>query len=227
MSRSIWVLVVVAVLLAGAGCHAPKALSEDVVTARTEAPRAPALVLEQASMEEAVQALRDRGVPVCLEAVPVDPARAHRAEDGRIVYERHRFDLRVDEGTVPQVLDALVACDPAYRWERVGNRPTWVVYPAGESALDWTVAPMPTEGVDWVEALRALDLEAHQISLFPRGLDRQPAHPLHQFSPGETEARHWLAALVDAVDSGTYWTLAGIGANRSLAIGQVPLAPSE
>jgi hypothetical protein len=77
-------------------------------------------------------------------------------------------------------------------------------------------------GVDWIAAIQGcVSAGPHSIALFPRGLERQPKAALTGFAAGESVARRWLAAVVDYVNQGRYWTLGGVAASRTLVIGQV------
>ena len=189
------------------------------------APRIAPLRLSHATMQEAMDALREQRVAVCFEQVPLAPEEATRLPDGSIEYARARFDVALPAGPLPAALDALTQADPTYRWEAAGAPVAYVVYPAAASALDWPVPPRHLAGRDWVAAVQSLDLAAHNIALFPRGLERQPRVPLDRFDPGPQNARRWLAALVAFVDQGRYWNLAGVGAERTLVLGQVAPDP--
>ena len=193
---------------------------------REPAARIAPLHLAHATMQEAMDALREQRIAVCFEQAPLAPEEATRLPDGSIEFARARFDLALPAGPLPAALDALTQADPTYRWEVAGAPPAYVVYPAAASALDWPVPPRRWAGLDWVAAVQSLDLAAHDVALFPRGLERQPRVPLDRFDPGPQNARHWLTALVAFVDQGRYWNLAGVGAERTLVLGQVaPEAP--
>nr|MDT0659417.1 hypothetical protein [Micromonospora sp. DSM 115978] len=181
--------------------------------------RVDAVRLVAATMQQAVQALRELRVPVCFEQVPLDPERADRLPDGRIEYERTRFDVVVPAGRVGAALAALCAADPDYAWERIGR--TAVVYPARGGVLGWAVPPGAGVGRDWRTALGDIGLDRHGISVFPRGLDRQPAAELPRSLRAGGSARWWLTSLVDQLDNGRHWTLGGVAGSRSLVIGQV------
>jgi hypothetical protein len=181
--------------------------------------------LTNVTMQEAVQALRDRGIPLCFEQVPLVPEQATRRADGSIDWGQTRFDVVLPAGSVAAVLDALVAADPEYRWEQAGTRPTYAVYPADGGVLTWQVPARDLQGVDWLDAIRDSGIDQHGVSLFPRGLERQPKVALDGFAPAATDARHWLSLVVDYVGQGRYWNLAGVAPGRSLVIGQV--APPE
>jgi hypothetical protein len=176
------------------------------------------------SMPEVVQVLRDQGTPLCFEQLPVDPRRSRRLADGRIKYEQTTFDITVDHGPLTAALDVLIRADPEYIWQQLGDRPTYTVFPATNSALAWSIQAGYGNGLDWIAAISGLDLADHHITLFPRGLDRQLRHTLNKASD-ETMARRWLAAVVDQVGQGSYWNLAGLGKQRTLVIGRV--APPE
>jgi len=176
-------------------------------------------------MAEVVQALRSQGVPLCFEQLPIDPRQSRRLADGRIEYLQPTFDIAYRDGPLPAALDAITSAGNHYRWEQVGQRPTYIIYPAGSSALEWLVPAGHGAGQDWIEAITGLPLAEQQISLFPRGLDRQTRFTLVE-APAETVARRWLAAVVDLVGQGRYWNLAGLGAQRTLVIGQVALPES-
>jgi hypothetical protein len=193
---------------------------------REPAARIAPLHLAHATMQDAVDALREQGVPLCFEQVPLAPEQATRLPDGSIEYARARFDVDTPAGSLPAVLDALTQADAAYRWETAGAPPCYVVYPAAAGALAWPVQPRRWAGQDWVAAIQSLDLAAHDIALFPRGLERQPRVALDRFDPGPQNARRWLTALIAFVDQGRYWNLAGVGAERTLVLGQVAPAPS-
>jgi hypothetical protein len=179
-----------------------------------------AVGLVAGTMEQAVQALREQRVPVCFEQVPLDPERAGREPDGRIVYERTRFDVAVPAGRVDAALAAFCAADPDYAWGRIGRTP--VIYPALGGALGWTVPPgVGGVGRDWRAALGDIGLDRHGIALFPRGLDRQPAAVLPRPLGAGGPVRWWLTSLVDQLDGGRHWTLGGVAGSRTLVIGQV------
>jgi hypothetical protein len=194
---------------------------------REPAARIAPLHLAHATMQDAVDALREQGLPLCFEQAPLAPEEATRLPDGSIEYARARFDAAIPAGPLPAALDALTHADPTYRWEVAGAPPCYVVYPAAASALAWSVPPRRLAGQDWIAAVQSLDLAAHDIALFPRGLERQPRVPLDHFDPGPQNARCWLTALVAFVDQGRYWNLAGVGAERTLVLGQVAPEASQ
>jgi hypothetical protein len=177
-------------------------------------------------MQRAVEALREMRIPVCLEQVALIPERARRLADGSIEYQRTHFDVAVPGGQVSSALEALCGADPDYTWEQVGSGPIHVIYPASGSALIWHAPSRDVTGLDWVAAMQSMDLAQHHISLFPRGLERQPRAPLPASLSAQTIARHWLAAVVDYVDQGRYWTLGGVAGSRTLVIGQVAPCPA-
>jgi hypothetical protein len=182
-----------------------------------------ARTLTNVTMQEAVEALRTQGVPICFEQVAVDPERASRRADGSIDWGLTRFDVALPAGPVPAALDALAAADPGYRWEQVGTRPTYTIYPADGGVLTWPVLSRDLAGVDWLDAIRESGIDQHGVSLFPRGLERQPKVALDGFAPPETVARPWLSLVVDYVGQGRYWNLAGISSERTLVISQVAI----
>lgn len=178
------------------------------------------------TMTEVVQVLRDRGFPLCFEQLTVDPRQSRRLADGRIEYQQTNFDINFNEGPITAALDTVIRADPDYSWEQLGQRPTYVIFPVASSALEWTVPSSHGTGQDWIEAITTLPLDDHHITIFPRGVDRQPDHTLAE-APDETAARRWLTAVVDQVGRGRYWNLAGLGEQRTLVIGQIapPLIP--
>jgi hypothetical protein len=184
-----------------------------------------AVKLTDVTMHDAIEALRRQGIPVCFEQVALLPERATRQADGSIVYERVHFDAAIPSGSVAAALNVLTAGDPTYRWEQVGQRPTYVVYPAEGSVLSWRVSQRDLAGINWIDAIRDLDLDAHGIALFPRGLERQPRVALDGFATEEQVARRWLALVMEYVGLGRYWNLGGVKESRTLVIGQVPLEP--
>jgi hypothetical protein len=183
-----------------------------------------AMTLTSVTMQRAVETLREMRIPVCFEQIALIPERARRLADGSIEYERTHFDAAIPGGGISYALDALCSADPDYTWEQIGGEPAHVVYPASGSDLTWRAPSRDVTGMDWVAAIQIMDLAPHLISLFPRGLERQPRAALPASLSAETIARHWLAALVDYVDQGRYWTLGGVAGSRTLVIGQV--APS-
>lgn len=181
-----------------------------------------AAALSDVTMQESIDWLRERGLPICFEQVALIPERASRLADSRISYERTHFNVHFSGSALSRALDELCAADADYAWEQVGKRPTYVVYPARVSALSWPVPAQDFTGVDWITAIQRVISSGHQgIALFPRGLERQPKTVLEGLTPGESVARRWLAALVDYVNQGRFWTLGGVASARTLVIGQV------
>jgi hypothetical protein len=182
------------------------------------------MALSNVTMQQAVETLREMRIPVCFEQIALIPERAQRLADGSIEYERTHFDTAIPGGGISAALDAFCSADPDYTWEQIGSRPTYVVYPARDSALTWRMPSQDVTGVDWIVAIQSLNLGQHHIALFPRGLERQPRAALPASLSAETVVRRWLAAVVDNVNQGRYWTLGGVAGSRTLVIGQVALA---
>jgi hypothetical protein len=183
-----------------------------------------AITLANATMQQAVETLREMRIPVCFEQIALVPERARRLADGSIEYERTHFDAAFPGGTISAALDALCRADPDYTWEQIGNRPTYVVFPVSDSALTWSTPSQDVTEPDWIAAIQSLNLGQYNIALFPRGLERQPRATLPASLLAETVVRRWLTAVVDFVNQGRCWTLGGVAGSRTLVIGQVPLA---
>lgn len=170
-------------------------------------------------MEQAVAALRERGLGVCFEQVAVDREQLGRAADGSVSHGLTTFPMPDPARDAEVVLDALVRADPDYRWEPADAPSFFIVHPREGGALGWTVPARDWSGLPWIEAIRSIGLGEHGISLFPRGLERRPEVVLDR-SLGEMPARRWLTAVVATLGPGHWWTLAGIGSDRSLVIGR-------
>jgi len=180
-----------------------------------------AVKLTNVTVQKAVEKLREMGIPVCFEQMALVPEEARRLANGSIEYERTHFDCIIHSGAISAALDVLCNADPDYTWEKIGYRPTYVVYPVRDSALTWRLPPHDVTGVDWIAAIQSFNLDLHHIALFPRGLERQPRVLLPALVSAETMARRWLGAVVDYVNQGRYWSLGGVVGSRILVIGQV------
>jgi hypothetical protein len=184
-----------------------------------------AVTLTNITMQQAVETLREMRIPVCFEQVSLAPERARRLADGHIEYERTHFDITIPGGTIRDALDALCRTDQDYVWEQVGSKPIYVVYPVGESALEWTMPAQDFTGMDWIDAIQRLfQSNERTIEVFPRGLERQPRAVLPASLSRQSVARRWLTTVVDYINQGRYWTLGGVGGSRTLVIGQVALS---
>lgn len=180
----------------------------------------PPQTLSNVTMQQAVTLLREQKIPVCFEQLPLDTTRYTRREDGRIEYEQTRFTLKTVPDSTEKLLDAFCQADGGYAWERTGKRPTYTLYPAQGGVLTWNITQTLPRQATWEAIFNQIELAAHHIEVFTRGLMAFPALTLDDFSPPGTTARVWLSALVDYAGSGYYWTLAGLS-TRVLSIGRV------
>ena len=170
-------------------------------------------------MQEAVQVLRVEGVPLCFEQIAVRRERTSRAADGTIVHGLHRFPMPSAARAISTTLDALIKADPEYQCESSSDG-SHTVYPRDGGVLGWLVPPCAWRQVNFIEMLNKIGLDDHGISIFPRGLERQPDLRL-DLSLGALPVRHWLTVVVRQVSARHYWNLAGFESERSLVIGQV------
>lgn len=179
----------------------------------------PTKILSQITMQQAVAVLRGQKIPICFEQLPLDTTRYSRREDGSIEYEQTRFDVELTADSIENILDTLCHADSSYIWASDGQRPTYTIYPAQRSALDWQVAAELSPAAAWLDVVTQLGLAEHQIDVLTRGLDSFPTLTLKAVTL-PTPIRNVLSAMVDEAGEGIYWTLAGLS-TRVLSFGKV------
>ncbi len=179
----------------------------------------PTKTLSQVTMQQAVAVLRGQKLPICFEQMPLDTTRYQRREDGSIEYEQPHFDVEFTADSIENILDVLCHADNRYTWERHGQRPTYTLYPAENSVLDWQVSVVLPQESTWLEVVSQLGLAEHQIDVFTRGLEAFPTLTMENFS-SPLSIRAWLSTWVDDANDGIYWTLAGLS-TRVLSFGKV------
>jgi hypothetical protein len=179
----------------------------------------PSKTLAHITMQQAVAVLRGQKIPVCFEQAALDTTRYSRRDDGSIEYEQPHFDVEFASDSIETMLEVLCQADSRYTWESLGQRPTYTVYPAQHSVLDWQVTVTVPEKMPWREVVGQLGLAEHQMDIVTRGLDSFPTLT-SQAAASPSLIRHVLSAWVDEAGDGIYWTLAGLS-TRVLSFGKV------
>jgi hypothetical protein len=199
----------------------------------TERPHESGIRLDEVTMLEAVQTLRERGVYVQFEREPLTEEVIDRSRP--VVDSRRRFSVQLDSAWPPaEMVGAVAEADGGYDAVGLTEAPaTFLIFPRSggpdrfaASALAWKVEPLSTEGRPLAEVLERLGLVEHGITVFDRaGFLTRALAP--RVETAGRPAYQVLGELFAGAGTGACWTLGGFSEpGRTLSIGVVPGAGS-
>ncbi len=132
-------------------------------------------VATNAPLYYVVSSLRDLGIQVCYEVVPVEQA-WYMDNDGVPAFPADTLiSIAAKESTVRSILDRICAADPRYKWVEDQENELVVLAPKENSRLDFLVGPVKDAG-NPVDVLERIDHTFHTAlaPLFRKGDNNLP-----------------------------------------------------